>query len=106
MLALKYNTEIKTGKILLNRPNNTAPVSFDMINSSNDIGASRSLSKERDFFSNVMVTASIEVVPKRTDIPIIPGKISLISKDLVLKNIIKIQAKGKMIPQLMLGGLR
>lgn len=106
MLALKYKTEIKIGTILLNKPKAIAPVSLAMINSSVEIGARRSLSKDLDLFSKVIVTASIDVVPKSTDIATIPGKISVILKLSLLKNIISVHAKGKIKPQLILGGLR
>jgi hypothetical protein len=54
-----------------------------------------------------MVTESIDVVPKRTDMATIPGNTSIISNALfVLRNIISIQAKGKIIPQLIFGGFK
>ena len=95
------------GKRLLKIPNKIAPVVFARMNNSIEIGAIKSLSNDRDFLSKVMVTASIDVVPKIIDRAIIPGKDAAIFKvPFVLRNIISIQAKGKSIPQLMLGGFK
>jgi hypothetical protein len=70
-------------------------------------GASKSLSKERDFLSKVIVTESIDVVPKRMHMATIPANTSMISKVFpALMNIISIQANGKIIPQLIFGGFR
>ena len=55
-------------------PNRIAPLVLANIKSSNEIGASNRRSKEWFFFSNVTVTASMEVVPKRMVIAITPGK--------------------------------
>jgi len=105
--ALKYKTENKTGTMLLKIPNNIAPEIFAIISSSILIGANNNRSKERAFLSNVIVTDSIEVVPKRIDIPTIPGKTSsMLNAVLVLINIISIHAKGKIIPQLIFGGFK
>jgi len=106
-VALKYNTENKIGTMLLKIPNSIAPVIFAIISNLILIGANNKRSNDLDFLSNVIVTASIEVVPKRIDMPTIPGKTSLMLKVvLVFMNIINIQAKGKIIPQLIFGGFR
>lgn len=71
------------------------------------MGASSSLSKDLPFLSKVIVTASMDVVPKRMDIAMIPGRISLISTSIFdLNKNISVQANGNIIPQLILGGLR
>ena len=72
------------------------------------MGAVSSLSKERLRFSKVMVTASIEVVPKRTEMVMTPGSSDgTLSTPLPdLRKNMPVHAKGKIIPQLMLGGLR
>jgi hypothetical protein len=106
-IALKYKTENKTGTMLLKMPNNIAPAIFAIISNLILIGANNNRSNDLDFLSNVIVTESIDVVPKRIDIPTIPGKTSSMLKVvLVLINIINIQAKGKIIPQLIFGGFR
>ena len=72
------------------------------------MGAKRSLSKERFFFSKVMVTASMEVVPKSMEIATTPGRmVDTVPRPVpdLMKNI-PVHARGKMIPQLMLGGFR
>jgi hypothetical protein len=61
------------GTSALTEPKKMAPAVLDSIRKFNEIGASRSLSNERFFFSNVTVTASIEVVPNSTEIAITPG---------------------------------
>jgi hypothetical protein len=105
--ALKYRTENNIGIMLLKIPNNMAPLIFAVINHSILIGATNNRSNERDFLSNVMVTDSMDVVPNRMDIATIPGKTSSILKAvLVFTNIISIHANGKIIPQLIFGGLR
>lgn len=89
-------------------PNRIAPVVFASMSSSRGIGARSSLSKEWLFFSNVTVTASMEVVPKRIEIAATPGSSDSTSAKLspdLMKNI-PVQAKGKINPQLMFGGLR
>jgi hypothetical protein len=56
----------------------------------------------------VTVTASIEVVPNRTEIATTPGRrVRTLSNPLpdFMKNI-PVQARGKIKPQLMLGGFR
>jgi len=94
------------GTKALTIPNTIAPVVLASIRRLRLMGASNSLSKERLFLSKVIVTASIEVVPNRTDKAITPGKIPLIFKVLSdrMKNI-RVQARGKIMPQLILGGL-
>jgi hypothetical protein len=72
------------------------------------MGASSNRSKEWFFFSKVTVTDSKDVVPKRMDSPTTPGSTDkILSTPLpdLIKNI-PVQAMGKMIPQLRLGGLR
>jgi hypothetical protein len=74
----------------------------------NEIGARRSRSKDRFFFSKVIVTASIEVVPKRTEIAITPGSMAgILSRPLpdFMKNML-VHAMGNINPQLIFGGLR
>lgn len=91
----------------MNTPNRTAPESLAMIIHSMPSGAINRRSKDRDFRSKVIVTESMEVVPKRMDMETMPGKTSLMSKAVRVRiSIMSIQAKGKMIPQLMLGGFR
>jgi len=106
-IALKYKTENKTGTMLLKIPNKIAPVIFAVISNLILIGANNNRSNDFDFLSNVIVTASIDVVPNRIDKLIIPGKTSSMLKAvLVFINIINIHAKGKIIPQLIFGGFR
>jgi hypothetical protein len=55
-----------------------------------------------------MVTASMEVVPKSTEIVATPGSsVKILSSPLpdLIKNI-PVHASGKIMPQLMFGGLR
>ena len=102
------NEAMIIGTDALAMPKKIAPEVLASIRSSRDMGASSNLSKERLRFSNVMVTASIEVVPKRMEIVITPGKSArTLSSPLpdLMKNM-PVQASGKIIPQLMLGGLR
>jgi hypothetical protein len=104
----KKNAAMTTGTKALTIPKTIAPEVFESIRMPSGIGARRSLSKDRPFFSNVTVTPSIEVVPKRMEIAMSPGRSvrtpSNPPPDL-MKNI-PVQARGNMIPQLMLGGLR
>lgn len=72
------------------------------------MGARSNLSNDRLLLSKVIVTVSIDVVPKRIEMVTTPGRSArILSNPLpdLMKNI-PVQAKGKMIPQLMLGGLR
>jgi len=49
----------------------------------------------------------MEVVPKRMDIAVTPGRMARIStSDRDLMKNIRVQARGKMMPQLRFGGLR
>lgn len=88
-------------------PKATAPLVLAIIKRLRSMGARSNLSKDLPFFSKVIVTASIDVVPKSIDIAIMPGKIERISTSVCdrRKNI-SIQAKGKIMPQLIFGGLR
>ena len=71
------------------------------------IGASSSLSNDLLFLSNVIVTASMEVVPNKMLIAVNPGKMSIISTVCCdRKKNINAQAKGNIIPQLTLGGFK
>ena len=102
------NAAIIIGTKALTTPKTIAPEVLASIRSSRDMGARSSLSNDRLRFSNVMVTASIEVVPKRMEIVITPGKRDkMLSSPLLdlMKNI-PVQARGKIMPQLMFGGLR
>jgi len=89
-------------------PKSIAPAVLASISSSRDIGARSRRSNERLFFSNVIVTESKLVVPKSIEIPITPGsnsgKLPRPCPDLI-KNI-PVQASGKIIPQLILGGFK
>jgi hypothetical protein len=97
----------KTGMKALIIPNTIAPVVLANINRFRLIGASNSLSNDRLFLSKVIVTASIEVVPNKTDKAMTPGRMTLISTSFadLIKNI-SVQDMGKIIPQLILGGFR
>ena len=102
------NEPIMIGTKALAIPNKIAPEVLASISNSSEIGARSNRSNERLLLSNVIVTASIEVVPKRTEMVITPGSsVSTLSSPLpdLMKNI-PVQANGKIIPQLMLGGLR
>lgn len=97
-----------TGTKALTTPKRIAPDVLASIKSSSDMGASSNLSKERLRLSKVMVTANIDVVPKRIEIVITPGRSErTLSNPLpdLIKNI-PVQAKGNIIPQEMLGGFR
>jgi len=99
---------ITIGTNALTIPKRIAPEVLANIRSSSDIGARSNLSNDRLRFSNVMVTASIEVVPKRMEIVITPGRNArTLSNPLpdLMKNM-PVQASGKIMPQEMLGGLR
>lgn len=89
-------------------PNRMAPEVFANIISPSGIGDTNNLSKVLLFFSKVMVTESMEVVPKSIDKLITPGRIditSIILPPVLIKNM-PAHAKGNMIPQLMFGGFR
>ena len=101
---------IKMGTNALAIPKKTAPDVLESMRALSEMGASRRRSKDRPFLSNVMVTESIDVVPKRIDIATTPGRIALISavdpdEPILIKNI-RVHANGKITPQLRLGGLR
>jgi len=101
------NRENRMGTQALNRPKTIAPVVLASIRRRISIGATSSLSKDWLLRSKVIVTASIEVVPKRMDMAITPGRILRISTSVLdLRRNIRVQAKGKMIPQLIFGGLK
>ena len=89
-------------------PKKMAPEVLANIRSFKEIGARSNLANELFFFSNVIVTANIEVVPNKTERAITPGKsegmLSSPRPDLI-KNI-PVQAIGKIRPQLIFGGLR
>lgn len=71
-------------------------------------GESKILSKVLLFFSKVMVTESMDVVPKSMDMAIMPGSIDMISiilPPVLIKNM-PAHAKGNMIPQLIFGGFK
>ena len=96
------------GTTALAEPNKIAPAVLASIRSSRETGARSKRSNDRFFFSNVIVTASMEVVPNRTDIAITPGSSAgMLSEPLpdLIKNML-VQATGKIKPQLMFGGLR
>jgi hypothetical protein len=99
---------IMIGIKALATPKRIAPEVLASISSSREIGARSNLSKDRLRFSKVIVTASMEVVPKRMEIVMTPGRsVTMLSRPLpdLIKNM-PVQASGKIIPQLMLGGLR
>ena len=100
-------TAIIIGTNALTEPNRMAPEVLASISRFSEIGANSNLSKERLLFSKVTVTASMEVVPKRTEIATTPGRILGILSNPVpdlMKNIL-VHANGNIKPQLMLGGL-
>lgn len=88
-----------TGTKALTMPNRIAPSIFAKTNILILIGANNNLSKDLLLFSNVMVTASMDVVPNNMLMAIKPGNSSTIciSPD---KRIIciKVQERGKIIP--------
>ncbi len=100
------NSAIIIGINAFNIPKIIAPDVLASINKFNGIGANSNLSNDLLLFSNVTVTASMEVVPKRIDTATTPGRIfGILSKpepDL-MKNI-PVHANGKTNPQLMFGG--
>jgi hypothetical protein len=96
-----------TGTKALIMPKRMAPLVFASIRKFRSRGANRSLSKERLLLSKVMVTASIEVVPKRMDRLITPGRSSRTFTAVCdFKKNISVQATGKTNPQLIFGGFR
>lgn len=101
------NTAKATGTKALMIPNKIAPDIFARTRIPKLIGASNSLSNERPLLSNVIVTASMEVVPNNMLIAIRPGNNSFISTFCDERMYcMSVHEIGKMIPQLMFGGLR
>jgi len=102
------NAAIAMGINALTIPKRIAPEVLANISNSREMGARSSLSNDRFRLSKVRVTDNSEVVPNSIEIVTTPGKssntLSSPSPDLI-KNI-PVQASGKIIPQLMLGGLR
>ena len=102
------NEAMTTGTKALTAPNRMAPLVLASISSQKGTGASSSRSKLRFFFSKVMVTASMEVVPNSTDTATTPGSTSGMAprpEPVRMKNM-AVQASGKMSPQLMFGPFR
>lgn len=102
------NAAIIMGTTALTIPKKIAPEVLASIRSSREMGDRSNLSNDRLLLSKVIVTVSIDVVPKRIEMVTTPGRSArTLSNPLpdLMKNI-PVQAKGKMIPQLMLGGLR
>lgn len=99
---------IITGTKALTTPKRIAPEVLASIRSSSDMGARSNLSKERLRLSKVIVTDNTDVVPKRMEIVMTPGKrdrtLSSPLPDLI-KNM-PVQTIGNIMPQEMLGGLR
>jgi hypothetical protein len=101
------NTAIRIGINAFNVPKNIAPDVLANISRFSGIGANNNLSNDLLLFSNVTVTASIEVVPKRTDTATTPAKILgiLSNPEPDLTKNIPVHANGNTNPQLMFGGL-
>lgn len=101
------NEANNTGMKALIIPKRMAPVVLASISKFKLMGASNNLSNDRLFLSKVIVTASMDVVPKSTDNAITPGNIPRISTSLLerIKNI-RVQEMGKIMPQLMFGGFK
>jgi len=96
-----------TGTNPLKIPKTIAPVVFASISRLRSMGAIKSLSKERLLLSKVIVTASMEVVPNKTERHMTPGSSPKTSSALPdFKKTISVQATGKIMPQLIFGGLR
>lgn len=99
---------ITTGMKALTMPKRIAPEVLASMRSSSDMGARSNLSKERLRLSKVIVTDNMDVVPKRMEIVMTPGKrdrtLSSPLPDL-MKNM-PVQARGNIMPQETLGGLR
>ena len=102
------NAAMTMGINALTIPKRIAPEVLANISVSKEIGARSNLSNDRFRLSKVRVTDSSEVVPNSMEIVTTPGNrfstLSIPIPDLI-KNI-PVQASGKMIPQLTLGGLR
>lgn len=101
------NAAKTTGTKALTIPNKIAPSILAETNILILIGANNNLSKDLLLFSNVMVTASMDVVPNNILMAIKPGNSSTIpiSPDDRI-NCIRVQERGKIIPQLMFGGFK
>lgn len=102
------NAAIIMGTKALTIPKKIAPEVLASIRSSREMGDRSNLSNDRLLLSKVIVTVSIDVVPKRIEMVTTPGRSArTLSNPLpdLMKNI-PVQAKGKIIPQLTLGGLR
>jgi hypothetical protein len=101
------NAANATGIKALIKPNKTAPKILAKTKVPIPMGATSRRSKERLLFSNVTVTANMEVVPNNTLMAINPGRSSSMPT-LPFERIscIKAQERGKRIPQLILGGLK
>jgi hypothetical protein len=102
------NAAMAMGINALTIPKRIAPEVLASMSNSREMGARSSLSKDRFRLSKVRVTDSSEVVPNSIEMVTTPGKspstFSSPSPDL-MKNI-PVQASGKIMPQLTLGGLR
>jgi hypothetical protein len=99
---------IITGTKALTTPKRIAPDVLASMRSSSDMGDSSNLSKERLRRSKVIVTDNMDVVPKRMAIVMTPGRRdNTLSNPLpdLMKNM-PVQARGNIMPQEMLGGLR
>jgi hypothetical protein len=99
---------IITGTKALTIPKRIAPEVLANIRSCSDIGARSNRSKERLRLSKVIVTDNKDVVPKRMEIAMTPGKRDrTLSNPLpdLMKNM-PVQARGNIMPQETLGGLR
>jgi hypothetical protein len=102
------NNAIIIGTNALRIPKKIAPPVLASIRRLSGIGANNKRSKERFFFSNVTVTASMEVVPKRMEMHTTPGRsVSMSSRPCPdFMNNIAVHANGNIRPQLIFGGLR
>lgn len=95
-----------TGTKALKIPNRIVPAILAKTIRFMLIGANKRRSKDLPLRSKVIVTANIDVVPNKILIAIKPGKSSKIFSPGERISCIKVQERGKMIPQLILGGLR
>jgi len=109
LIPLKFmkNAAKITGTNALRIPNKIAPRILAMTNVLILIGAINNLSNERLLLSNVIVTASIEVVPNNTLIAIKPDSNSSIPISPCERiSCISVQESGNIIPQLIFGGFK
>lgn len=95
-----------TGTNALKKPNRIVPAILAKTSTFRLIGASSSRSNDLLLRSNVMVTASIEVVPNKTLIEIRPGSSSTMFPLGLRMSCINVHERGKMMPQLIFGGFR